>query len=182
MERSFIRAASTAMLLLIVAAGTAFAHGGLQASSPEDGARVSRAPRRVSMTFSEAPSKDSVLEVVDGCRRDVVGAISVEGNDLVGAIGEAQPGKWKARYRVISAEDGHLTKGTLSFTVAGKKDCNPNGDGDNATEVPAGDGDESRGSATPPGDDGSSFPVVPVAVGAAGLVLVGLVVRRVSAG
>lgn len=179
MNRFFIRAVLTATLLF-VAAGTASAHGGLGASTPEDGARLGKPPRRVSMTFSEAPTKDSVLKVVDGCRRDVVTATSVDGDELTGAIGDAQPGRWKASYRVISAEDGHLTKGTLSFTVGGKKDCNPDEADGTTPPEPPGEGD-GGGSTAPPGEDGS-FPVVPVAVGAAGLVIVGLVVRRVSAG
>ena len=166
--------------MVLLLAPSAVAHGGLQASTPEDGARVNETPRRVTMTFSEAPARDSVVKVVDGCKRDVVVSSSPAGNDLVAAIGDAQPGRWKARYSVISAEDGHLTRGTLRFTVAGAKDCDPDDGGSGAPTDPDSDGD--GGTGLPPGDDRDGFPVVPVAVGAAGLVLVGLVVRRVSAG
>jgi methionine-rich copper-binding protein CopC len=169
-----------AAFLLLVVAGTALAHGGLEGSDPEEGARLDKPPRRVTMAFSEIPARDSVLKVIDGCKRNVVTGTSVVGSDLVGEVGDAQPGAWKASYRVISAEDGHLTRGTLSFTVKGKKDCNPDDDGGKGkpSEEPTDSGD--GGTATPPGDDGGSFPVVPVAVGAAGLVIVGLVVRRAS--
>ena len=179
MRRACICAVAVVWLILGALAGAAVAHGGLQASTPQDGARVKTVPSRVTMTFSEVPSKDSVMKVVDGCRRDVVASTSVGGNQLVGAIGDAQPGNWKATYRVISAEDGHLTRGKLSFTVAGKKDCNPEEE-EEPSDEPSDPGD--GGTATPTPDDDSSFPVVPVAVGAAGLVIVGLVVRRVSAG
>jgi methionine-rich copper-binding protein CopC len=178
MKRTLFCAALILVALTTIVPG-ARAHGGLEASNPEDGASLEKRPRRVTMTFNEVPSDDSVMKVVDGCKRNVVASTSVRGNDLVGALGDAQPGKWKASYRVISAEDGHLTKGTLRFTVAGKRDCTPD-DGTDETEAP--EGPSGGGSATPPGDDGSSFPVVPVAVGAAGLLVVGLVVRRVSAG
>ena len=166
------------MLLSFALAGAALAHGGLQASSPEDGARVAASPGKLTMTFSEVPAKDSVMKVSDGCKRDVVASTSVAGNDLVGTLGDGQPGKWRASYRVISAEDGHLTKGRLSFTVKGKKDCNPDGDGGGGVDPTEGPADAGDG----PGAGESDFPVVPVAVGAAGLLIVGLVVRRVSAG
>jgi methionine-rich copper-binding protein CopC len=175
------RVVIAAFVLFVAFASTAAAHGGLQQSDPEDGARLGEAPRRVTMTFSEVPAGESVLKVVDGCKRDVVASTSVAGNDLVGAIGDAQPGRWKATYRVISAEDGHLTKGALRFTVDGAKDCNPDDDGDaRSTEEPEDPGGDTG--SPPGGEDGDSFPVVPVAVGAAGLLIVGLVVRRVSAG
>lgn len=181
---------STSLLAAIVAtlaaaaiglATPAGAHGGLQESTPAADARVKRVPGRVSMTFDEVPSKDSVMKVVDGCRRNVVRSTSVEGNALVGALAAGQPGKWKASYRVISAEDGHLTKGKYSFTVGGERDCTPEDGGGEGN----GNGSDDPGAASP-GDPGgaagdeSEFPVVPVALGAAGLLVVGLVVRRVS--
>jgi methionine-rich copper-binding protein CopC len=170
------RATYAALVTLFVLSltPTAGGHGGLQTSDPTDGARLSKAPRRVTMTFSEAPTRDSVVKVLDGCKRDVVASTSVAGDGLVAALARAQPGKWTASYRVISAEDGHLTRGKLRFTVEGTKDCNPAEDGRPS--------DEGGGGGAVPGDDGETFPVVPVAVGAAGLVLIGLLVRRVSAG
>jgi copper resistance protein C len=165
--------------LFLGIAGSAGAHGGLQQSSPAADARVKKPPGRVSMSFSEAPSKDSVMEVVDGCKRDVVAGTSVSGNALVGQLGAGQPGTWKASYRVISAEDGHLTKGKYSFVVAGKKDCTPGDGGKDG-------GGETEAAPEPPDgsdeDDDQSVPVVPIAIGAAGLLVVGLVVRRVSGG
>ena len=91
----------------------AVAHGGLEGSEPAADARVGKPPKRVTMAFSEVPSEDSVMKVVDGCKRDVLQATSAVGNDLVGELEAGQPGKWKASYRVISAEDGHLTRGTF---------------------------------------------------------------------
>jgi methionine-rich copper-binding protein CopC len=172
-----------AIALWLAVPAPAGAHGGLEGSDPAADARVKRPPGRVTMGFSEFPSEDSVMKVLDGCKRDVVSSTSVAGSDLVGVIGSGQPGKWKASYRVISAEDGHLTKGSFSFTVTGKKDCNPDddkkdgGDG-SATAAPPEDPNGASGA----GDDDSSVPVVPIALGATGLVVIGLVVRRVSGG
>jgi methionine-rich copper-binding protein CopC len=180
MKRTLISTGAVVFLLLALA-GPAGAHGGLEVSDPEDGARLSGAPKSVSMTFTEMPSNDSVLKVVDGCRRDVIRRTSATDHTLLGKIGAAQPGKWKASYRVISAEDGHLTKGAIRFTVEGKKDCTPDDDGSGEpSEEPGDAGNDSA--ADPPGEEESDFPVVPVAVGAAGLLIVGVVVRRVSAG
>lgn len=178
MKRGISAAAAAAFVLLLATA--AGAHGGLQASDPKDGARLDEVPRRVAMTFSEAPAEDSVVKVLDGCRRDVVSSTTAAGDEIMTVLGDAQPGKWRASYRVISAEDGHLTKGSLSFTVEGPKDCASGEGKGKGRDDPT--GDRRSGTATPPDDDGGSFPVVPVAVGAAGLVIVGFVVRRVSAG
>ena len=174
-------------LVAILGAGVAAnAHGELEGADPEPNAQLKSAPPNVTMTFTEEPSNDSVLDVTDGCGNDVVQRTVVDGNDFVATVATGQPGKWEATFRVISAEDGHLTKGKYSFDVAGKKDCSPdkgkgdgNGNGDSHSTPGAG-GDGSNASDEAP-DDGSDFPIVPVVVAAVVLVVVGFVVRRASA-
>lgn len=162
---------------LSLVAGPVRAHGELQGADPEPNAHLKSAPSNLTMTFTEAPSSDSVIKVLDGCRTPVVERNVVDGNDFVAQLATGQPGKWRATFRVISAEDGHLTKGTYSFQVAGKKDCSNHEGGDDATPG-AGDGSDASGN-TP--DGGGDFPIVPVVVAAVALVVVGAIVRRVSA-
>ena len=181
------RSVSIAILVVLVGglsliAGPAHAHGELEGADPEPNAHLKSAPSNVTMTFTEEPSSDSVIKVLDGCKNSVVERSIVDGNDFVGQLATGQPGKWQATFRVISAEDGHLTKGTYSFEVAGTKDCSPdkgNKDGkDDATPGTGGDGSNASGN-TP--DGGGEFPIVPVVIAAVVLIVVGVIVRRVSA-
>jgi copper resistance protein C len=178
-----------ALLAMFGSVVSASAHGELEGADPEPNAQLKAPPPDVTMTFTEEPSSDSVIDVTDGCGNDVVQQSLVDGNDFVVRLATGQPGKWNASFRVISAEDGHLTKGQYSFTVAGKKDCSPdkggdgngNGDGNGDGPSPGTGGDGSNASDDLP-DDGSDFPVVPVVIGAVVLVVVGVVIRRASAG
>lgn len=164
-----------ALLALVVPAGPAAAHGDVQATDPEELSRVRRAPRSVAVTFTEAPTAQAVLKVRDGCRRDVTQGIDVTDATATARVAVGQPGRWRVSYRVISALDGHESKGSYTFTVAGRRDCTP--DEPQATETPD---DDPEAVATPAGDDvsGSSAPVVPIAFGALAVLVLAFIVRR----
>lgn len=174
----------TSMVLgLMALAAPAGAHGEIQGTDPEPRSTVRRAPRSVAVTFTEAPTAQAVLKVTDGCKRDVSQGIEVQDATATVRVATGQPGKWNVSYRVISALDGHLTRGGYSFTVAGQKDCTPDAKPtdtpqDEATEVPPLVGDDGDA-----GDDGGSgAPVVPIAIGAVVLVSVALIARRAGSG
>ena len=171
----------TATRLVLVSAAAvmaltapAHAHGEIQGTDPAKGARVPRAPGSVAVTFTEAPTAQARLEVTDGCRRDVTQTVDVADATATARVAVGQPGKWRVSYRVISALDGHETKGGYTFTVAGRKDCMPD---DPATDAPE-DGPDAA--PTPEGEDvsGSSAPVVPIALGAIAVVVLAFIVRR----
>ena len=107
-------------LLLPVAAR---AHSELESSRPADGARTNKPPDHIVLRFSEAPTDESVVKVSDRCTKDLVDDSFVAGNafhvEIVGGTG----GKYVVDYALISAEDGHPTKGKFSFTVKGPADC-----------------------------------------------------------
>ncbi len=165
------------MKLLLVAAAAlgalaapALAHGDLSSSNPEANSVVESPPSTVVLNFAEEPSEASI-EVMDGCRRDVVDDVETAGSRAtVSLASSAQPGHYRIRYRNVSSVDGHSVKGRLAFHVLGKKDCREEED-----EGPGPGG----GQAAPPGagDDESTFPVVPVALGTVGVVGVALLVR-----
>lgn len=177
------RSACVLVLALVAVFGgvmPAHAHGELEKADPEPNAHLKSAPSDVTMTFTEAPSNDSVITVTDGCDSSVVKQSVVDGNDFVAHLFTGQPGKWHATFRVISAEDGHLTKGAYSFEVAGKKDCSADGPpGKKSPGDHSGGGGPDATENTP--DGGGDFPVVPVVIAAIALIVVGVVVRRVSA-
>ncbi|MGH2735552.1 MAG: copper resistance CopC family protein [Actinomycetota bacterium] len=169
-----------ALMLGMGLAAPALAHGDLAAQDPEPDSSVKSVPVAVSATFTEAPAKQSVFKVSDGCGKDVVAHLQLQGQDAIAHIGGAQPGQWQVSYRVVSAVDGHLTEGKYAFNVKGKKDCSPdkpaeqessNGDGENP-EAQGPSGSAPTGSS----DDGG-LPVVPIAVGTVVLLGVAAAVR-----
>lgn len=146
----------------------------------------------VSVTLSEAPVPQSKLLVRDGCGRNVADEVSVDGETLRASIGDAQPGKWKAAYQVVSAVDGHPTEDDWSFTVQGTADCDGDDDEVEPTDEPSTEPTESadNGPTSASGDDSttntsdseeSSFPVVPVVLGGVALVALAAVVRAKTA-
>lgn len=163
------------MVLACAAPATpAAAHGDIQATDPAPQSSVRRAPRSVAVTFTEAPTRQAVLEVTDGCKRNVGQGVEVSGATATIRVATGQPGKWRVSYNVISAVDGHQTRGGYAFTVAGKKDCTP----DDPTAKPGDDPTQ----AAPPVDreepEGSGAPIVPIALGVAALIGVALFLRR----
>jgi methionine-rich copper-binding protein CopC len=153
----------TCLALALGWSGTALAHGELKSGTPKEGAVLKKAPKHAYLNFSEAPSPDSVLKVIDGCGNNVVEKLERFDITLHAELGAGQPGTWEMSFDVISDEDGHETQGSYEFTVEGKKDCSK----DTASN---GDGSASESTGLDVVDD-SSFPVVPVAIGA--MVLIG---------
>lgn len=178
------RTASTgiaAFLLVLAAAGPAAAHGEKVRTDPPDGAGVKTAPGRVSVTLSEAPTPQAKLQLTDGCGRQVARSVAVRGADIVASVSNAQPGRWRASFRAISSVDGHESEGSWTFRVAGDRDCSQ--DDTSGDDVPEDNDETEAGGDTAPltRSTESGFPVVPVAIGAAILLLAAFLVRRSTA-
>lgn len=162
------RPAQRAAMCYVVAALTtlcfapaAWAHAAYNSSEPEPGARLDEPPGEITVSYAEPPTNQSTFQVLDGCDRNVA-SFSVLNDTIEAEIGEAQPGRWRVEWSVVSAVDGHLTRDNFSFTVRGEPDC---------TQVAAPDGpDDSSGS------DGSG-PLVPIAIATAVIVAIGAGVR-----
>lgn len=168
------------VLGLCALAGPAGAHGEIQGTDPAPRSTVRRAPRSVAVTFTEAPTAQAVLKVTDGCRRDVSQGVDVTDATATVRLALGQPGRWQVSYRVISSLDGHQTQGRYAFTVAGRRDCTPD---DGPTDEPAPDATRAAPRDDDPEDvEGSGAPVVPIALGAAALIVVALIVRRSGSG
>jgi methionine-rich copper-binding protein CopC len=158
---SFRAIAGAALVLLsFVAAPRAFGHAERAATTPEVGARVDEVPGTVSVSYTEPPAGNPVFHVLDGCGDDVVQDLKVQDMTIDATLAGGQPGAWKVEWRVISGVDGHDSRDSYSFRVAGQKDCSV------AAPSPSDRADDS--------DDGGSGASVllPVAIG--GAVLIGL--------
>ena len=116
---------------VVVAAGTLFpaavanAHAQLIDSTPKQGAKLDAVPDTIRLGFSEPPISADDLVVADGCGNDVVTRAEVDQTkkEIVATLSDAQPGDWKVSSRVVSTVDGHPTKDSFTFSVAGEPDC-----------------------------------------------------------
>jgi copper resistance protein C len=166
-------AALIALVILLALPVSAHAHATLESSDPEVDSTVQKPPAEVTLTMAEQPAAGSRVVVTDGCDREVGGRVQLSGSDMVVAISGGQPGRWNVDYSAVSAEDGHEISDSFSFVVAGQKDCNSD-----PVDVPS---TSSRKPINNP-DDGSSFPVIPLAIGTVVVVGGALMLRRSSSG
>lgn len=166
--------------LSAVLASPAAAHGDLVTSKPEAGATVKKPVDHIIINLTETPTENANVSVIDGCGVDLFDELFVTEKSLhVLLEDDGQPGEWQVSYRVISAEDGHKTNDSYSFTVKGQADCSdpeePQ-DGDDVDDEGENEGDD--GAAAPPAgpasDEGGSLPIIAVIIG--GLALIGIAV------
>lgn len=106
---------------LALLGGVAGAHANYIRSNPAADARLLRPPTEVRATFSEAPDpRGSRLEVFDTQGRAVDRGdtrASDEENGLVVSLGEIGNGGYTVAWTVLSAVDGHTTRGSFVFAV-----------------------------------------------------------------
>lgn len=108
---------------LSLGASPALAHAERTSSTPEPKARLDEAPNEVEVTFTEPPIADADFKVLDGCDRDVVEELEVQGTEITASLAGGQPGRWRVDFQVVSAIDGHATTDAFGFLVQGSKDC-----------------------------------------------------------
>jgi copper resistance protein C len=148
---------------------TAHAHAERVGSDPKESAELPASPTQLSIDFTEPPTGDANLVVMDGCQNDVVRDIQVQNMRVSATLAEGEPGKWAVRSTVVSGIDGHQTRDSWTFTVRGEKDCSsarPDADRNRA-----GENEEA---------EGSSFPVVPLAIAVLGVLLLALLLRALT--
>src|SRR5438093_572257 len=118
--REGVRAALGGAMVLAVAVGTASGHSILQRSIPSANASLSTPPRQVVLVFSEPVVAGlSTATVIDRQGVVVSQAVAVvgDGRALAISVGPLATGVYTARWRVLSATDGHTTSGFLLFGV-----------------------------------------------------------------
>jgi len=115
-------AALVAASVLILMGGAASAHANYVKSNPASDARLTKAPAEVRVTFSETPdARGSDLAVLDvsGNRVDTrdVTLVSDDANTLRVSLGAIGDGGYLVAWTVLSAVDGHVTKGSFAFAI-----------------------------------------------------------------
>ena len=109
------------LTLVAVLALTAWtqAHTKLEKSEPADGATLTTPPASVQLFFNEKPDmKVSKVEITGPSGKVELGpAHSMATNDIMAAVkGSLGNGKYTVAWQAAGS-DGHVSKGTISFTV-----------------------------------------------------------------
>jgi copper resistance protein C len=107
-----------AAVAAVMLSGPAFGHAKLRATVPAADAQLQAAPKALSWSFNE----DVHLAVLTltGAGKDIPLTVDrgAPASSQVGIVLPPLPaGKYQVQWSAISADDGHVTKGTFSFTV-----------------------------------------------------------------
>lgn len=159
---------TVALAAVLLQAAPALAHAERSASTPKEGATVAAPPETLDITFTEPPTGDAVIEVSDGCGRDVLAGRDVQNFQITASLSEGQPGRWSVQTNVISGVDGHNTRDRWTFRVRGEADCSAP-----ETEAP----DEAAGDEDDEGGGGSALPLLAIGGATLALIAVGLALR-----
>ena len=110
-----------AVLCLLLPSTAALAHANLVSSNPAADAVVV-APKTIKLTFSEKidPASSGIqLSMGDGMAVATAAAsVSADGKTLMArTTSPFMAGKWTLSWHALSADDGHGTQGSYSFTI-----------------------------------------------------------------
>ena len=140
MQHSFrpgraLSAIALSAVVVLTAAPIAFAHAGIENSSPGNGAQLKSAPKAVVLTFAEAIKLDgSSSRLIDQTGAPVPATVKAKGHKVTFTPKSALPaGRYAAAWHLISV-DGDPVEGAISFTV---KVPNPKGSPQVVTSKPA---------------------------------------------
>jgi methionine-rich copper-binding protein CopC len=96
---------------------TASAHAHLQRASPADGSVVTTSPSRIVLNFSAAARLTvASIQKSDEPRQNLKALPATAARQISIPLPQLTPGSYSVTWRVVS-EDGHVTSGTLRFTL-----------------------------------------------------------------
>ncbi len=105
-------------ILGITVGSPCFAHAKLRSSSPAANAQLTDAPKSITLKFDEAVQL-AVLKLATGGQEIPVAIDKAAKADpsFTAALPALVPGKYTVQWTAISADDGHVTKGTFAFSI-----------------------------------------------------------------
>jgi methionine-rich copper-binding protein CopC len=117
MTKSFL---ALATLVTLLAASPSDAHAKLDRSTPADHATLKAAPPQIVLHFTEAGQLGS-FKLLNGDHEiplalDFVPAAT---DTFTFRMPPLPAGSYTAKWSMLSADDGHVTTGSFSFTIAG---------------------------------------------------------------
>jgi methionine-rich copper-binding protein CopC len=95
------------------------AHAHLRQTVPADGSVVHGAPATFSLSFSETAHLTalSVQKQGDAAPRKIAPLPRDAGQDFTVPAPQLSPGLYTLRYRVVAADDGHVSAGMVTFSI-----------------------------------------------------------------
>jgi methionine-rich copper-binding protein CopC len=101
-------------------AGPCMAHAKLQSSSPAKDAHLTAPPKTLTLTFNEA-AQVAVLKLISGSKEIPieVDKSAKAGPSFTYPLPALAPGSYTVQWTAMAVDDGHVTKGSFVFTIAG---------------------------------------------------------------
>jgi methionine-rich copper-binding protein CopC len=113
-------ALTLALAATLALANVSKGHARLVASSPAGGAQVGESPHVVTLSYDEAVKLARLTLTGDGKTITVPVDSSAPGAKFVTVpMPPLAPGAYELHWTALSTDDGHVTKGTFTFTVVG---------------------------------------------------------------
>ena len=103
-----------------LAAGPCLSHAKLQSSTPADNAQLAQAPKTLTLNFSEAAQLARLVMVGDGKEISIpIDKTAKASQSFTVTLPELAPGKYTVHWTAVAADDGHITRGSFVFSIAG---------------------------------------------------------------
>ena len=107
-------------LSFLLGAGPCLAHAKLLSSSPADKAQLTQPPKTLSLKFSETARLAAVKLTSAGKDFPVtVDKTAKPDQSFSLALPALGPGSYTVQWSAVASDDGHVTKGSFSFSIAG---------------------------------------------------------------
>jgi hypothetical protein len=103
----------------VVAAAPCMAHAKLTSSTPANNAKLTEAPKTLTLTFSEAAQLAVLKLTHDG--KEIPVALdkgAKAGQTFTLTLPALSPGNYTVQWSALAADDGHVTKGSFTFSIA----------------------------------------------------------------
>lgn len=105
---------------LAMAAGPCFGHAKLTSSIPAGNSQLASAPKSLTLNFNEAATL-AVLKLVSAGKEIPIpldkGA--KPGREFTLSLPALMPGNYTVEWSAVAADDGHVTKGSFTFSITG---------------------------------------------------------------
>jgi methionine-rich copper-binding protein CopC len=106
---------------LLLATPAAWGHAHVKSSTPANGSTLPAAPAQLAITFNEAALVTVLTLQQDGAAPVALPALpKAPASELALPLPALAAGHYTVKWRAVG-DDGHVTAGTLQFTVTGSK-------------------------------------------------------------
>lgn len=107
-------------IVCCLAAGPSFGHAKLVSSAPAGNSQLATAPKSLTLSFNESATL-AVLTLLNGGKEIPIPLDkSAKANrEFTLSLPALAPGSYIVQWSAVAADDGHVTKGSFTFTITG---------------------------------------------------------------